>query len=94
MIDDDDWKFMIESEDWEILWLLIMMIIMSDDGDGDDDNDDDDDENDDDQFHWRGVKHRCPIKGCGLLDKRSYYIWTSSSVGPKTMKPLLLFYFP
>ena len=91
MIDDDDWKLMIESEDWEILWLLIMMIIMSDDGD---DNDDNDDDNDDDQFQWRGVKHRYPIKGCRLLNKRSYYIWTSSSVGPKTMKPLLLFYFP
>ena len=44
-------------------------------------------------FHWGGVKHRCPTKGRGLLDKWASFAWTSSFLGPKTIKPLLLFIF-
>ena len=45
-------------------------------------------------FHCRGVKHRCPTNGRGLLDKRAYYARISSSfLGPKAMEPLLLFIF-
>ena len=39
----------------------------------------------------RGCKDWCPTKGHGLLDKRGYHAWISSSLGPNTKKHLLLF---